>query len=79
MCARTNESVSRLKLSKFTPQLRTAWHGVVRKELEDRAFEYAYPTEYEAIKKLLKSAKRNAKNVCKKWRACWVKNWRKRV
>jgi len=27
--------------------------GVVRKELEDRAFEYAYPAEYEAIKKLL--------------------------
>ena len=27
--------------------------GVVRKELEDRAFEYAYPEEYEATKKLL--------------------------
>jgi guanosine-3',5'-bis(diphosphate) 3'-pyrophosphohydrolase len=27
--------------------------GVVRKELEDRAFEYAYPEEFEAIKKLL--------------------------
>ncbi len=28
--------------------------GVVRKELEDRAFEYAYPEQFEAIKKLLK-------------------------
>ena len=28
--------------------------GVVRKELEDRAFEYAYPEQYEAIKKMLK-------------------------
>jgi guanosine-3',5'-bis(diphosphate) 3'-pyrophosphohydrolase len=27
--------------------------GVVRKELEDRAFEYAYPEEYEKIKKLI--------------------------
>src|SRR6185437_5186904 len=27
--------------------------GVVRKELEDRAFEYAYPEQYEAIKKML--------------------------
>src|SRR6185312_3665756 len=27
--------------------------GVVRKELEDRAFEYAYPEEYAATKKLL--------------------------
>jgi guanosine-3',5'-bis(diphosphate) 3'-pyrophosphohydrolase len=27
--------------------------GLVRKELEDRAFEYAYPEEYEATKKLL--------------------------
>ncbi|HUD02977.1 MAG TPA: HD domain-containing protein [Candidatus Paceibacterota bacterium] len=27
--------------------------GVVRKELEDRAFEYAYPEEYEATKKML--------------------------
>ncbi|MGC9602828.1 MAG: HD domain-containing protein [Minisyncoccia bacterium] len=27
--------------------------GVVRKELEDRAFEYAYPEEYEVTKKLL--------------------------
>jgi GTP pyrophosphokinase len=28
--------------------------GVVRKELEDRAFEYAYPEQYETIKKMLK-------------------------
>lgn len=27
--------------------------GVVRKELEDRAFEYAYPEQYEATKKLI--------------------------
>jgi len=38
--------------------------GVVRKELEDRAFD-TLPTEYEAIKKLLKSAKRNAKKFAK--------------
>ena len=35
--------------------------GVVRKELEDRAFEYAYPEEYAKTKKLLKRTfKRNA-------------------
>ncbi len=28
--------------------------GVVRKELEDRAFEYAYPEQFEAIKRMLK-------------------------
>ncbi len=52
--------------------------GLVRRELEDIAFQYAYPEDYIEAKKLVdRACKRNVRSGLKKCPARLKKNWHK--